>query len=180
MIGELDAPRDRRRARLVALQNDALNMRGVLSPNGEARKVPMPLGDTLTPAVEWLVNRVAELEAERHTTNQALSDAAEALRANRDRIAELEAAPTTGYRAAHPDSGIILGHYSNEAAARAHCEAEERRAWSSSSSPRFDWIEDEEDGVAEMTAWVGGEETTTGYIVTAVELASEYDEEADE
>ncbi|MEV8045909.1 hypothetical protein AB0P02_18990 [Streptomyces griseoluteus] len=32
--------------------------------------------------------RVAELEAERHTTNEALSDAAEALRANRDRIAE--------------------------------------------------------------------------------------------
>jgi hypothetical protein len=35
--------------------------------------------------------RVAELEAERHSTNEALSDAAEALRANRDRIAELEA-----------------------------------------------------------------------------------------
>ncbi|MFF8590038.1 hypothetical protein ACF061_01120 [Streptomyces sp. NPDC015220] len=34
--------------------------------------------------------RVAELEAERHTTNEALSDAAETLRANRDRIAELE------------------------------------------------------------------------------------------
>jgi chromosome segregation ATPase len=35
--------------------------------------------------------RVAELEAERHTTNESLSEAAEALRANRDRIAELEA-----------------------------------------------------------------------------------------
>lgn len=35
--------------------------------------------------------RVAELEAERHVTNEALSDAAVALRANRDRIAELEA-----------------------------------------------------------------------------------------
>jgi hypothetical protein len=34
--------------------------------------------------------RAAVLEAERHTTNEALSDAAEALRANRDRIAELE------------------------------------------------------------------------------------------
>ncbi|MFJ1650045.1 hypothetical protein ACIOC2_01255 [Streptomyces sp. NPDC088337] len=34
--------------------------------------------------------RVAELEAERHTTNEALSDAAETLRANRDRIAALE------------------------------------------------------------------------------------------
>ncbi len=36
--------------------------------------------------------RVAELKAERHTTNEALSQAAEALRTDRDRIAELEAA----------------------------------------------------------------------------------------
>ncbi|WP_330236113.1 hypothetical protein [Streptomyces sp. NBC_00566] len=40
---------------------------------------------------EELRARVAELETERHTTNQALSDAAETLRANRDRIAGLEA-----------------------------------------------------------------------------------------
>jgi len=38
--------------------------------------------------------RVAKLEAERHTTNEALSDAAEALRVQRDRIAELETAPS--------------------------------------------------------------------------------------
>ncbi|MFF4746845.1 hypothetical protein [Streptomyces sp. NPDC001268] len=62
-VAELEAQRERRRVRLIALQNDALNMRGALSPNGEDRKVPMPLGDTLTPAVEWLINRVAELEA---------------------------------------------------------------------------------------------------------------------
>jgi len=35
--------------------------------------------------------RVAELEAERHSTNEALSEAAEQLRVNRDRITELEA-----------------------------------------------------------------------------------------
>lgn len=34
--------------------------------------------------------RIAELEAERHSTNEALSDAAETIRAQRDRIAELE------------------------------------------------------------------------------------------
>jgi uncharacterized small protein (DUF1192 family) len=61
-VERLRAQRDRRRPRLVALQNDALNIRGALSPNGEARKVPMPLGETLLPAVEWLINRVAELE----------------------------------------------------------------------------------------------------------------------
>ncbi|WP_405676714.1 hypothetical protein OG292_19045 [Streptomyces sp. NBC_01511] len=62
-VAELEAQRDRRRGRLVALQNDALNMRGLLSPNGEARKVPFPLGNTLTPAVDWLIGRVAELES---------------------------------------------------------------------------------------------------------------------
>jgi len=53
--------------------------------------------------------RVAELEAERHTTNEALSDAAEALRANRDRIAELEAT-RTGARSgdhSHPQTGDV-------------------------------------------------------------------------
>jgi hypothetical protein len=58
----LEDQRDRRRGRLVALQNDALNMRGSLSPNGENRKVPFELGETLTPAVDWLIARVAELE----------------------------------------------------------------------------------------------------------------------
>lgn len=64
-VAELEAQRERRRVRLVALQNDALSMRGSLSPNGEASKVPFPLGETLTPAVDWLIGRVAELEAER-------------------------------------------------------------------------------------------------------------------
>ena len=66
-VDRLEAQRDRRRARLVALQNDALNVRGALSPNGEDRKVPFPLGPTLLPAVEWLIGRVAELE---HTVQQ--------------------------------------------------------------------------------------------------------------
>lgn len=52
-------------AELVALRNDALNMRGALSPNGFPRRVPMPLGKELAPVVDWLLNRVAELEAQR-------------------------------------------------------------------------------------------------------------------
>jgi hypothetical protein len=63
-IADLEEQRERRRIRLIALQNDALSMRGSLSPNGEDRKVPFPLGETLTPAVDWLIARVAELEAE--------------------------------------------------------------------------------------------------------------------
>lgn len=42
--------------------------------------------------------RVAELEAERHTTNEALDDAARALREQRDRIADLERPATERHR----------------------------------------------------------------------------------
>lgn len=84
----------------------------------------------------------------------------------------------TVYRASH--DSIVMGLYTTAAAAREHCEAEERRSWAKFENPTFDWIEDDEDGVAELTAWVGGEECTTGYEVTALEVASAYDGEADE
>lgn len=59
-------------AELVALRNDALNMRGALSPNGSARRVPMELGRELAPVVEWLLNRVAELETQREALAERL------------------------------------------------------------------------------------------------------------
>jgi hypothetical protein len=86
------------------------------------------------------------------------------------------ATPLTAFRASH--DSIVMGLYTTAAAAREHCEAEERYSWGKGDAPSFDWIEDEEDGVAELTAWVGGEECATGYIVTAIEVASKYDEEA--
>ncbi|WP_327592513.1 hypothetical protein [Streptomyces chartreusis] len=145
-----------------------------------------PVARKLLKENEQLRARVAELEAERHTTNEALSDAAEKLRANRDRIVELEAAPVTVYRAEHPDSGITLGHYGTEAAARDHCETTERHSWPAGTALVFDWIrdalpEDDENGIAELVVTAGqNEESTTGYIVTALELDSKYDAEADE
>jgi len=151
-INRLVARVERRQAELVALRNDALSMRGSLAPADGDRKVPFELGGTLTPAVDWLIARVAELEA----------------------------AQGTVYRAEHPDSGITLGHYATEAAARAHCEAEERRAWPTGTTLAFDWIEDDEDRVAELVVTAGqNEESTTGYIVTALELDSEYDPDGD-
>jgi hypothetical protein len=186
-----------------------------------------------------LNDRIVELEAERHTTNEALTDAAETLRANRDQIAELEenlravkagwdvsrarvtelevatvegraalaalchdlddpgsmalgalyllqqATPGTPmepgetvpkvYRASH--DSIVMDLYITAAAAREHCEADVRRDLPSVS---LDWIEDEEDGVAELVAAIGEEERSTGFVVTALEVASKYDEEADE
>ena len=178
-INRLVARVERHRARLTALQNDALSMRGSLAPSGEDRKVPFELGETLTPAVDWLIARVAELEAERHTTNEALDDAVRAPR-------ETQAAPVTVYRAEHPESGITLGHYGTEAAARAHCEATERNAWPAGTLLGFGWIrdalpEDDENGIAELVVTAGQNgESTTGYIVTALEVPSEYDPDGDE
>jgi len=149
-ITRLVARVDRHRARLVALQNDALSMRGSLAPADGPRAVPFELGETLTPAVDWLIARVAELEA----------------------------AQGTVFRASH--DSIPMGLYTTAAAARAHCEAEERRTWAKFENPAFAWIEDDEDGVAEMTAVVGGEECETGYIVEALEIAAVYGAEADE
>ena len=139
-----------------------------------------PVARKLLKENEQLRTRVAELETERHGTNESLSAAAEQLRENRDRIAELEAAPATVYRAEHPDSGITLGHYGAEAAARAHCEATERSSWPTGTTLVFDWIEDEEDGIAELVVTAGqNEESATGYMVVALEVPSEYDAEAD-
>lgn len=61
-ITTLVARVDRYRARATALQNDALSMRGSLAPADGNRKVPFELGETLAPAVDWLIARVAELE----------------------------------------------------------------------------------------------------------------------
>lgn len=80
---------------LTRRRNEDMALRGELAPMDEPRKVPFALGASLVPAVQWLVTRVSELESERHVTNEALSDAAVALRAGRDRIAELEAERTS-------------------------------------------------------------------------------------
>jgi hypothetical protein len=91
-IAKLEAQRDRRRVRLIAAEADLLAVRGLLSPAGERRRIPaeIEIHERVAPAVEWLLDRVAELKAERHSTNEALSDAAEALREMRDRLAEYE------------------------------------------------------------------------------------------
>lgn len=141
------------------------------------------LGERMAPVLRRLLDaetQVAGLLAERHSTNESLSEVAEALRVQRDRIAELEAVPTTVYRAEHPDSGIVLETYSDLGQARLHCEASAGRD-SDLSAATLSWIDDEEDGVYELVAELARDtEVVTGYIVTEVAVASEYDEEADE
>lgn len=155
-VAELEAQRERRRIRLVALQNDSLNMRGTLSPAGRPRRVPMPLGETLTPVVEWLLARVAELEAAQAP-------------------AEL-----TVYRASH--ESIVMGLYTTREAAREHCETLMHREQSVAD---LNWYPDttegdDEDAPEGLFMVVAGEESDTGYVVTPVPVASEYDAEADE
>ncbi|MFE0819115.1 hypothetical protein [Streptomyces sp. NPDC058847] len=112
-------------------------------------------------------------------TERALHGMAVALAAEADalrvRVAELEAAPRTVYRASY--DSIPMGLYTTAAEARRHCETELRREWPNS---LLDWVEDEEDDVAELVAENADGQTETGYVVTALEVAAAYDEEADE
>jgi hypothetical protein len=55
-------------AELRDKRSDLLNIRGILSPQGRSLGlgpvVPMPLGEEVAPAVEWLVNEVDQLREE--------------------------------------------------------------------------------------------------------------------
>ncbi|MFF8656760.1 hypothetical protein [Streptomyces huasconensis] len=134
----------------------------------------------------WLRARVAELEAERHSTNEVLSDVLVERSADKltrllaptQALREDESAaeqPLVVFQASH--ESIVMGLYATAAVARAHCEALMRRDVPGAA---LDWIEDEEDGVAELAAAFGEDERPTGYVVTALEIASAYDEEAGE
>ncbi|MFJ8110467.1 hypothetical protein [Streptomyces sp. NPDC096132] len=85
------------------------------------------------------------------------------------------AAPLAVFRAQH--DSIVMGLYTTAAEARKHCETELRHEWPDS---LLDWIEDEEDGIAELVAESADGENPTGYVVTALEVAAVYDEGADE
>lgn len=123
--------------------------------------------------------RIAELEAQREADHKTWQHDLAAARGEREataaRVAGLEAAQGTVFRASH--DSIVMGLYTTADAAREHCEVFLRRE---SPTAYFGWIEDEEDGVAELVVTVNGEELETGYTVTPLEVASEYDEEADE
>ncbi|MFF9124397.1 hypothetical protein ACF09J_13985 [Streptomyces sp. NPDC014889] len=94
-ITKLMARIERRRARLVKAEADLLEMRGLLSPTGEPRRIPaeVEIHERVAPAVEWLLGRVAELEARLAESDRpvdedpiayALTPAAEDLRAEED------------------------------------------------------------------------------------------------
>jgi hypothetical protein len=109
------------------------------------------------------------------------------LRTAQDRVAELEAAQGTVYRASH--DSIVMGLYTTAAAAREHCETLVRREYTSSgiADLKLSWREGEdavdqpEDGEQELIEHVGPHfARPTGYVVTALEIAAKYDPDGDE
>lgn len=215
---------------------------GMLVPEGGAQelerlRVRVAELESGLPAMQTALflalDRVTELETERHATNQALADVTvaqraaergsaagssvrestdgltrlfppsqalreeEAVRRSVDAqfpvvaaflaegapsqaVSEVEAAdeqpPLTVFRASR--DSIVLGLYTNAEAARAHCEAEVRRA---TPAAVMQWAIDEDDtAIADLGIEVDGRAWSTGYFVTGLELASVYDEGADE
>ncbi|MGI3230599.1 hypothetical protein ACRJ4B_49945 [Streptomyces sp. GTA36] len=124
---------------------------------------PLALAAKKTIDAAWLHGDAYDLSSQ-------AAFALEASRLLRDPEAEL-----TVYRASH--GSIVIERYTTPEAAREHCEALMLRE---SPHAALDWIEDDEDGVAELAATIDGDEMATGYVVTALTIAAAYDEQADE
>jgi hypothetical protein len=116
--------------------------------------------------------------------------AAPALLAEVDRLRHLLARSTAGdgpdaaatlvYRAEYDT--IHLGHYTSLMAAQAHCEDFAQGQLGASAADSFDWIGDEDDPEEprELVAVIDGDESSTGYVVQPVTVASVYDPEVNE
>lgn len=153
-------------------------------------RMPLPADPEIERVEEELTGvnlSLWEEEQENARLRLAWESARRDRRALRARLAELEAAPTTVYRAEHPDSGITLGHYSSITAAHQHCETLAHRE---GNTGLVSWVPDDSDpwSPEELTffdvEYCDGDDvpvqTCTGYVVTPLELDSEYDEEAGE
>ncbi|MFJ8345120.1 hypothetical protein ACIQ9J_01835 [Streptomyces sp. NPDC094153] len=101
-----------------------------------------------------------------------------------------EAPTLTVYRASH--DSIVMGLYTTAAEARKHCETGMRREYDESTKVSLWWREDEdtvdqpEDGEQELFVHATprgmdrGRTWRTGYVVTPLEVAAEYDPDGDE
>lgn len=95
--------------------------------------------------------------------------------------AQLETAPAVAsiYRATW---GMTpLGTYTNAAAAQRHCEADAVNHDDEPEGATYEWFGDahELDDPADLLVTKNGAQTTTDYTVTRIEVATEYDPEAD-
>ena len=155
--------------------------RGIASdPQTEAAQALEDTCQLLDPEVaaelERLRARVADLEAGLPAMQKALFRAL-------DRVAELEAAPKTVFRASH--ESIVMGRYDNRQAAMDHVHATLANEEGGDVTARVIWRAD--DPEADEPVWECwlfdadmADDQPTGYVVTPLEVASKYDEEADE
>ncbi|MFD5910306.1 hypothetical protein ACFWHL_16465 [Streptomyces massasporeus] len=112
------------------------------SPFSEGQREVENAETVLEEDVPALVAEIERLRAERHTTNEALSDAAEALRANRDHLSQLEA-ELAKYVGAEPTIAEEMEYLSGCLnAVRDLCDATEKQAtrWENP-LPVPDWVE---------------------------------------
>ncbi len=94
---------------------------------------------------------------------------------------QLETEPAVAY-VYRAEWGVTpLGTYTNQAAARTHCEADATNHADDSTDLSFDWLGDETapDDSYELVVEKDGADDPTGYTVTRIEVATEYDPEAD-
>jgi hypothetical protein len=82
----------------------------------------------------------------------------------------------TVYRASH--DSIVMGLYTTREAAREHCEKALRREVGG--KVFLGWVPDDGSELAAEELCIGEDFECSGYVVTPLEVASEYDEEADE
>lgn len=88
-------------------------------------------------------------------------------------------ADVTVYRASH--DSIVMGLYTTREAAREHCETLMHREQPDADLNWYtDPTEGYEDAPEDLFMVIAGGESDTGYAVTPLEVASEYDAEADE
>lgn len=96
---------------------------------------------------------------------------------------QLETDPAVAYIYRATWHAQPLGTYTNQAAARKHCEADAiNHNPPYETGHVFDWLEDEDepDAAQELVVAKDGVEDPTEYTVTRLELATEYDPEADQ
>ncbi|MGW3442223.1 hypothetical protein [Streptomyces sp. NPDC001076] len=161
---------------LVAFGESVRNRREHAHPTWEdlfCMNLSSYMGERMAPVLRRLLDLEDEVDALKATRPDGLTRTFAAVQALRE---DEDSEPALTIYCAVWDT-VPLGQYTQEPEARKHAEDHARRDLPTAT---FDWIVDEEDGVAELVATVNGEEGPTGYIVTALEIASKYDPEAEE
>lgn len=94
---------------------------------------------------------------------------------------QLETSPAAAYVYRATWGTTPIGTYTNAAAAQAHCEADAVNHDDEPEGATYEWFGDayELDDPADLLVTKNGAQTSTGYTVTRIEVATEYDPEAD-